>query len=54
MLAYGYFNYNQILFKSERFGGENVISGALLYTAVAAAVVESSIKYDKQKKNKVE
>jgi len=50
-LAYGFFNYNQILYQSDRFGGANTISGALFFVALSGVIVDARLKFNKKTKN---
>ena len=52
LLAYGFFNYNQILYQSDRFGGANTISGALFFVALSAAIIDARLKF-KEKTNNI-
>lgn len=42
VLGYGFFNYNFILYKSERFGNYQTICGALFYIAIAGSIIRTA------------
>ncbi|CAK92444.1 unnamed protein product (macronuclear) [Paramecium tetraurelia] len=44
LLVYAALNYNHVLYKSERLGGEQIIQGALFYVAFCFALIDGLIK----------
>ncbi|CAK78711.1 unnamed protein product (macronuclear) [Paramecium tetraurelia] len=44
LIVYAAINYNHILYKSERLGGEQTIQGALFYIAFCFALIDALIK----------
>ncbi|CAD8138554.1 unnamed protein product [Paramecium pentaurelia] len=43
LFLYAAINYNHILYKSERFGGYQIILGAMLFLAISGAICDSLI-----------
>ncbi|CAD8136371.1 unnamed protein product [Paramecium octaurelia] len=43
LFFYAAINYNHILYKSERFGGDQVILGAILFLAISGAICDGLI-----------
>ncbi|CAD8046161.1 unnamed protein product [Paramecium sonneborni] len=44
LLVYAAINYNHVLYKSERLGGDSTIQGALFYIAFCFAAIDALIK----------
>ncbi|CAD8135412.1 unnamed protein product [Paramecium octaurelia] len=44
LIVYAAINYNHVLYKSERLGGEQTIQGALFYLAFCFALIDALIK----------